>query len=75
MLKSLFQPQSGVVLGNTGGPVTFAEGQTSVRVSIPIEGNGFLAVDTTFTATLRTVDYLGQGGNSMFVSYTYQCST
>lgn len=42
--------------------MTFEQGQTSVRVSIPIEGNGFLAAGTTFTATLRTVDYLGPGG-------------
>lgn len=40
----------------------FDEGQTSVRVTIAIEGNGFLAVGTTFTAALKAVDYLEAGG-------------
>lgn len=56
------QPQSGIVLSKTTGTVKFDEGQTSVRVTIAIEGNGFLAVGTTFTATLKAVDYLEAGG-------------
>ncbi|VDI35962.1 G-protein coupled receptor 98 [Mytilus galloprovincialis] len=54
-------PQSGIVLSKTTGTVKFDEGQTSVRVTIAIEGNGFLAVGTTFTATLKAVDYLEAG--------------
>jgi hypothetical protein len=41
--------------------VTFVEGHTNVLVKIPIEGSGFLAIGTTFTATLITVNFLGAG--------------
>jgi hypothetical protein len=41
---------------------TFVEGHTNVLVKIPIEGSGFLAIGTTFTATLITVNFLGAGG-------------
>ena len=58
----IFQPQSGIVLSNSGGTVTFVEGHTNVLVKIPIEGSGFLAIGTTFTATLITVNFLGAGG-------------
>ena len=61
----LLQPQSGITLGNSAGTVGFEPGVDSVQLRIPIEGDGFLAQGTTFTATITQVQYLGAGGKSV----------
>ncbi|XP_076465116.1 adhesion G-protein coupled receptor V1-like isoform X2 [Babylonia areolata] len=54
------EPSSGITLLSRTGSVTFEEGQGSAVASVPIS-EGFLRVDSTFTVSLLSVQYVGSG--------------
>ncbi|KAJ8305198.1 hypothetical protein KUTeg_017250, partial [Tegillarca granosa] len=54
-------PQSNIIINNTAGTVKFDAATTNVIMELGIVGDGFLAIDSTFTVTLIDVQYLGQG--------------
>ena len=57
-----FQAQSGIVLSMSNKTVTFLNGEPYKSVDIDIQGPGFLEVGSTFSVSLRDVQYLGPGG-------------
>ncbi|XP_069137444.1 adhesion G-protein coupled receptor V1-like isoform X2 [Argopecten irradians] len=51
--------QTGILLSQSGGTVSFDEGQSQVVTDIPLTGDGFLEMDSSFTVTLTEVRLSG----------------
>ncbi|XP_060082724.1 adhesion G-protein coupled receptor V1-like [Ylistrum balloti] len=51
--------QTGVLLSKSGGTVSFDDGQAQVVTDIPLAGDGFLEMDSSFSVTLTEVRLSG----------------
>ncbi|XP_033749541.1 adhesion G-protein coupled receptor V1-like [Pecten maximus] len=51
--------QTGVLLSKSGGIVSFDDGQSQAVIDIPLDGDGFLEMDSSFSVTLTDVQLSG----------------
>ena len=66
----ILQALSGVSYLPSSGTVAFEDGQRYGILYVPVENTAYLAMDSTFTLTLTSVQFIGVGGEKSILRCT-----